>query len=115
MCFYVQPLKVGSCTNDDNSVPNILLSFSASIQMVLFSESLLLGKLPDFDENCHFFLSMPKQCTGIPVQKITMPHAHKCVISDVIRHNLIFSVVTSSPGGSCMSHQVETIQERNEA
>ena len=51
MCFYVQPLKVGSCTNDDKSVPNILLSFSASIQMVLFSEFLLLGKPPDFDEN----------------------------------------------------------------
>ena len=55
MCFYVQPLKVGSCTNDDKSVPNILLSFSASIQMVLFSESFPLGKPPDFDENCHFF------------------------------------------------------------
>ena len=69
MCFYVQLLKVGSCTNDDKSVPNILLSFSASIKMVLFSESLPLGKPPDFDENCHFFLSKPKQFTGIPVQK----------------------------------------------
>ena len=58
---------------------------------------------------------MPKQFTGIPVQKITLSHAHKCVISDVIRHKLIFSVVTSSPGGSCMSQQVETIQERNAA
>ena len=56
---------------------------------------------------------MPKQLTGIPVQKITLSHAHKCVISDVIRHKLIFFVVTSSPGGSCMSHQVETIQECN--
>ena len=71
--------------------------------MVLFSESLPLGKPPDFDENCHFFLSMPKQFTGIPVQKITLSQAHKCVISDVIRHKLIFSVVTSSSGGSCMS------------
>ena len=42
-------------------------------------------------------LSMPKQLTGIPVQKITLSHAHKCVISDFIRHKLIFSVVTSSP------------------
>ena len=81
MCFYVQPLKVGSCTTDDKSVPNILLSFSASIQMVLFSESVAFGKI---DENCHIFLSMPKQCTGIPVQIITLSHAHKCVISDVI-------------------------------
>ena len=62
-----------------------------------------------------FFLSMPKQCTGIPVQKITLSHAHKCVISDVIRHKLIFSALPSSPGGSCMSHQVGTIQERNAA
>ena len=54
--FYVQLLKVGSCTNNSKSVPNILLSFSASIQMVLFSESLPLGKPPDFDENCHFFI-----------------------------------------------------------
>ena len=61
------------------------------------------------------FLSMPKQLTGIPVQKITLSHAHKCVISDVIWHKLIFSVVTSSSGGSCMSQQVETIQERNAA
>ena len=59
------------------------------------------------------FLSMPKRCTGIPVQKITLSHAHKSMISDVFRHKLIFSVVMSSPGGSCMSHQVETIQERN--
>ena len=58
---------------------------------------------------------MPKQCTGIPVQKITLSHAHKCVISDAFRYKLIFSVDTSSPGGSCMSHQVETIQERNGA
>ena len=79
-----------------------------------FPNLLLLGKPPDFDENCHF-LSMPKQCTGIPVQKITFSHAHKCMISDVIRHKLIFSADTSSPGGSCMSHQVETIQERNAA
>ena len=80
-----------------------------------FPNLLLLGKPPDFDENCHFFLSMPKQCTGIPVPKITLSHAHKCVISDVIRDLLIFSVVTGSPGGPCISHQVETIQERNAA
>ena len=42
--FYVQLLKVGSCTNDDKSFPKILLSFSASIQMVLFSESAACGK-----------------------------------------------------------------------
>ena len=58
---------------------------------------------------------MPKQCTGILVQKITLSHAHKCAISDVIWHKLIFSVVMSPPGGSCMLHQVETIQERNAA
>ena len=84
--------------------------------MVLFSECLFLGKPSDFDENCHFFMiSKPKQCTGIPVQKITLSHAHKCVISNVIRHKLIFSVVTSSPGGSSMSHKVETIPECNAA
>ena len=42
--FYVQLLKVGSCTNDDKSFPKILLSFSAYIQMVLFSESAACGK-----------------------------------------------------------------------
>ena len=46
--FYVQLLKVGSCTYDDKSVPNILLSFSASIQMVLFSESVAIGKTTRF-------------------------------------------------------------------
>ena len=61
------------------------------------------------------FLSMPKQFTGIPVKTITLSDAHKCVISDVIRHKLIFSVVTSSPGGSCMSQQLETNQECNAA
>ena len=34
--FYVQLLKVGSCTNDDKSVPKILLSFSASINDFIF-------------------------------------------------------------------------------
>ena len=57
--FYVQLLKVGSCTNDDKSVPKILLSFSASIQMFYFPNLLLLGKPPDFDENCHFFYLCP--------------------------------------------------------
>ena len=49
------------------------------------------------------FLSMPKQCTGIPVLIITLSHAHKCVTSDVIRHMSIFSLVMGFPGGSCMS------------
>ena len=57
MCFYVQLLKVGS--NNDKSVPNILLSFSASIQMVLFSEFVAFGKTTSFDENCHFFYLCP--------------------------------------------------------
>ena len=68
MCFYVQPLKIGSCTNDDKSVPNILLLFSASIQMVLFSESVAFGKTTRFGCKLSFSLSMAKQCTGIPVQ-----------------------------------------------
>ena len=34
--FYVQLLKVDFYSNDGKSVPNILLCFSASIQMVLF-------------------------------------------------------------------------------
>ena len=34
--FYVQMLKVDFCSNDDKSVPNILLCFTANIQMVLF-------------------------------------------------------------------------------
>ena len=42
--FYVQLLKVASCTNNDNSFPKILLSFSDSMQMVLFSESTACGK-----------------------------------------------------------------------
>ena len=42
--FYVQLFKVGSCTNDDKTFPKILLFFSASIQMVLFSESAACGK-----------------------------------------------------------------------
>ena len=53
-----------------------------------------------------FFFSMPKQCAGIPAQKITL--AHKCMVSDVIWHKSIFSLVTSSPGGSHMSDQVKT-------
>ena len=44
------------------------------------------------------FFSMPKQCAGIPALKITL--AHKCMVSDVIWHKSIFSLVTSSPGGS---------------
>ena len=75
-----------------------------------------MGKPKDFDENCHFFLSLPKQCTGIPVLKITLSHAHKCMISDVIQHkSSIFPLVMSSPGGSCMSDQVKIIQKRNAA
>ena len=42
--FYVQLLKVGFCSNNDKSVPNTLLSFSASIQIVLFSEYVAFGK-----------------------------------------------------------------------
>ena len=58
--FYVQLLKVGSCTNDDKSFPKILLSFSASIQMVLFFPNLLLvGKPKDLEENCQFFYLCP--------------------------------------------------------
>ena len=60
-----------------------------------------------------FFLSIPKQCTGIPALKITS--ALKCMISEVIWHKSIFSFVTSSPGGSCMSDQVKIILERNAA
>ena len=47
--------------------------------------------------------------------KITLSHAHKCVVSDVIRHKSIFSLVMSSSGGSCMLDQVKIIQERNAA
>ena len=60
-----------------------------------------------------FFLSMPNQCTGIPALKITL--AHKCMISDVIWHKSIFSLVRSSPGGSYMSDQVKIILEHNAA
>ena len=100
--FYVHLLKVGSCTNNDKSVLNTFLSFSTSVQMVLFSKSVI------FWENHQIlmkivFLSMPKQCTGIPVLKITLSHAHKCMISDAIRHKSIFSLDMSFPGGSCMS------------
>ena len=45
--------------------------------------------------------------------KITLPL--KCMISDVIWHKSIFSLVMSSPGGSCMSVQVKIILERNAA
>ena len=60
--------------------------------MVLFkfSNLLLLGKLLDFDETV-VFLFVPKQCTEIPVQKLTLSHAHKHLISDVIRHKSIFA------------------------
>ena len=112
--FYVQLLKVGFCSNDDKSVPNIFLCFSASIQMVLifliccFSENHQI-----FMKIVGIFLSMPKQCTGIPALKITL--AHKCIISDVIWHTSVFSLVTSSPGGSYMSDQVKIILEHNAA
>ena len=56
---------------------------------------------------------MPKQCTGIPALKVTL--AHKCMISDVIWHKSIFSLVRSSPGGSYMSDQVKIILEHNAA
>ena len=79
-----------------------------------FPNLLLLGKPPDFDENCHFFIYAQTMYWNSG-SKITLSHAHKSMISDVIQHKLIFSVVSSSPGGSCMSHQVETIQERNAA
>ena len=46
--FYVQLLKVGFCSNDDKSVPNILLCFSDSIQMVLFFESVSFQKTTRF-------------------------------------------------------------------
>ena len=80
----------------------------------IFLNLLLFGKPPDFQENCRFFfLSMPNQCTGIPALKITL--AHKCMISDVIWHKSIFSLVRSSPGGSYMSDQVKIILEHNAA
>ena len=82
--------------------------------MGFFFNLLLFGKLPDFHEIFFlFFLSMPKQCTGIPALKITL--AHKCMISDVIWHKSIFSLVTSSPGGSYMSDQVKINLEHNAA
>ena len=63
---------------------------------------------------CFFFLSTPKQCTGIPaLKKKTL--AHKCMISYVIWHKSIFFLVTSSPGGSYMSDQVKIILEYNAA
>ena len=111
MCF-----KVDVCSNDDKSVPNILLCFSANIQKngFIFFNLLLFGQPPDFQENCRFFfLSMPNQCTGIPALKITL--VHKCMISDVIWHKSIFSLVRSSPGGSYMSDQVKIVLELNAA
>ena len=42
--FYVQLLKVDFCSNDGKFVPNILLCFSVSIQMVLFFESVAFRK-----------------------------------------------------------------------
>ena len=59
-----------------------------------------------------FFLSMPKQCTGIPALKITLAHKY---FSDVIWHKSIFSLVRSSPRGSYMSDQVKIILEHNAA
>ena len=49
------------------------------------------------------FYLCPNNVLQIPVLKIALSHAHKCVISDVIRHMPIFSFVTSFPGASCMS------------
>ena len=74
MFFYVQLLKVGSCTTDDN--------FFCFFKWFYFRNLLLLGQPQDFDENC-YFLSLPRQCTGIPVKKITLSQARKCMISDV--------------------------------
>ena len=111
MCFKVH---VDFCSNDDKSIPNILLCFSANIQMVLFFKSVAFQKTTRFSRKLSFFfLSMPKQCTGIPALKITL--AHKCMISDVIWHKSIFSLVRSSPGGSYMSDQVKIILEHNAA
>ena len=87
--FYVQLLKVGFCTNDNKSVPKILLSFSASINDFIFRICCLWENLKILMKMV-IFLSMPKQCTGIPVLTITLSHAHKCMISDVIQHKLIF-------------------------
>ena len=50
--FYVQLLKVDFCSNDDKSVPNILLCFSASIQIVLFF------LICCFSENHHIFMKI---------------------------------------------------------
>ena len=50
--FYVQLLKVDFCSNDDKSVPNILLCSNGFI----FFNLLLFGKPPDFHENCRFFI-----------------------------------------------------------
>ena len=90
--FYVQLLKVDFCSNDDKSVPNILLCSNGFIFLICcFSENhQIFMKIV-------VFLSMLKQCTGIPALKITL--AHKCMISDVIWHKSIFSLVMSSPGG----------------
>ena len=113
MCF-----KVDFCSNDDKSVPDILLCFSANIQWFYFFKSVAFRKTTRFSRKLSFFffcffLSMPKQCTGIPALKITL--AHKCMISDVIWHKSIFSLVRSSPGGSYMSDQVKIILEHNAA
>ena len=109
MCF-----KVDFCSNDDKSVPNILLCFSANIQMVLFFLICCFSENHQiFMKIVVFFLSMPKHCTGILALKVTL--ANKCMISDVIWHKSIFSLVTSSPGGSYMSDQVKIILEHNAA
>ena len=85
--FYVQLLKVDFCSNDDKSVPNMLLCFLLVFKWFYFFNLLLCGKSPVFMKIV-VFLSMPKHCTGIPALKITL--AHKCMISDVIWHKSIF-------------------------
>ena len=99
--FYVQLLKVGSCINDDKSVPKILLSFSASINDFIFRICCLWENPKILMKIVSFFCLCPNN-----VLKISLSHAHKCMVSDVIQHKSIFSLVMSSPGGSCMSDQV---------
>ena len=57
--FYVQLLKVDSCTNDDKSVPKILLSFSASINDFIFPICCLWENLKILMKIVSFFCLCP--------------------------------------------------------
>ena len=75
-------LKVGSCPNNDKSVQYFFVLFCVAFK--LFSESLSCRENHKILLRIRPYSFVYFLCVGIPILKIVLSHAHKCVSSDVI-------------------------------